>query len=225
MNVLYVGLARSLWLFDVPLMNPMGISLQGVFDMLREKYKFGQSPKHQLDFDAQQGLAFKSGTFTNAKDVPILVGLTIYKDGFVADSLSSTDDSTDFLQELAGLIEKNFGLSIPRVKKGYVSQVVFESDVSLTQISPLFLHFLKLLDKRYKPVDEKPRHFETAGVSFWTEDVSQPLAPAAFKVERKIGAPFSDNQYFSQAPLETHLHIELLNSIEQSVQTTKERNA
>jgi len=34
------------------------------------------------------------------------------------------------------------------------------------------------------------------------------------KIERKISAPFSANHYYSQAPLPTAAHMELLNEFE-----------
>jgi len=215
MKVLFVGLARSIWLFDVKLMNPRGISLQGVIDGLRDRYSFGQAPKHSGDVGTDNALAFKSGTFVNSKGVPILVSFSIFNDGFVADTLSSTDDSTEFLTTVTRWIQDEYGLSIPtEIKKVYVSQIDCECDTPMSALNPHLPEIAGFLDRNVRSADDKTRHFNVSGLSLWTEDNTKPLAPAAFKYERKIGAPFSANHYFSQAPLETQAHIELLNRIE-----------
>jgi hypothetical protein len=215
MKVLYVGLARSIWLFDLGLMNPKGVSLQGLIDLLKEKYRFAKAPKNALDLDEQKALSFRSGTFTNSKGIPVIVGFSIYNDGFTAETLSSTDDSTEFLLELAGWMKVECGFSLPEdVRKAYVGQIDFESEGSLLGLNTGLTNFLKALEARYSPVDKKPRQFDAAGLSFWTEDVNKPTSPAIFKFERKMGAPFSSNHYFSQAPLETQSHIEVLQELE-----------
>jgi hypothetical protein len=217
MKVLYVGLARTLWLFDFSLMNPKGMSLQPLIDNLRERYMFAVSPKNPLDFGDSKALTFKSGTFVNSKGVPVIVGLQIYNDGFVVDTLSSTNDSTECLEKTTDWMGDQFGLKLPpNVRKGFVSNIDFESDASLMALNPRLPQFFKSLEKYFKPIVEaKQRHFQLTSLGSWTEDMNQPLAPAAFKIERKIGPPFSSNHYFSQAPLETDPHIQLLNEFEQ----------
>ena len=219
MKVLYIGLARTLWLFDFSLMNPAGKSLQAVIDSIREKYHFAVAPKNPLDIDVNQALTFKSGTFVNAKGIPV-VALQIYKDGLVVDTLASTDDSTEFLVNVTEWINQEFGLKLPPgVRKGYVGQIDFESEVSLVTLNPRLSQLLKSLEKYYKPSDGKQRQFDVTSLGCWTEDAAQGSAPAQFKFERKIGPPFSSNHYWSQAPLETQSHIQLLNEFEQILKT------
>ena len=214
MKVLFVGLARSVWLFDTSSLNPKGLSLQPVYEKISEKYKFAKAPKNALDFDEQKALSFKAGTFVNSKGTPVLVGFTIYSDGLVADTLSSTDDSTAFLVELTNWI-KEYGLALPpNVKKTWVSQMDVECDTPLVKLNPKLTKFLKSIESRVKPVDGNSRQFDVGGLSFWTEDITKSGAPAVVKFERKWQAPFSANHYFSQAPLETREHIDLLNELE-----------
>jgi hypothetical protein len=220
MRVLFVGLARSIWLFDLSLLNPKGVNLQGPLDKLKEKYQFAKAPKNVLDLDESQALAFKAGTFVNSKGVPLVVSLSIYQDGFVADTLSSTDDSTEFLVNMTDWVQKECNLVLPTdVKKGYLGQIHFECDVPLVALNSRLTQALRFIEENCKPFDGNHRKFDVAGLSFWTEDVNQPRAPAVLKFERKMGAPFASNYYFSQAPLETRPHIELLNELEQILRT------
>jgi hypothetical protein len=215
MKVLYVGLARSLWLFDFNMTNPQGLSIQPVIDRLNEKYKFGKAPKNPLDVDDQKALSFKSGLFLSKKGVPVTVSFSIYNDGFVADTTSSTDVSTEFLIEVTDLIANEYGLKIPtKIRKAYVSQLDLECETQLIELNPGLVGLNKFIDSHVRTIDENRRHFDCAGLSFWTEDTGKVGSPAPFKFERKISAPFWTNHYFSQAPLETHLHLEALEILE-----------
>lgn len=214
MKVLYIGMARAIWLFDFRLANPNGAVLRPVIEALTARYAFAKSPKNELDI-TENALAFKSGRFVNPQGVSVLVSLSIYNDGLLAETVSSTDDSTAFLIEVSEWTRREFGLVIPpEVRIAYVSQVVFESDAHLIALSPSLGRFLQLLQERYKSIDGRPRNFEFTGLSFWTEEIGKPLAPGAFKIERKISAPFASRMYFSEAPFETRAHIELLGELE-----------
>ncbi len=217
MKVLAVGLARVIWIFDIRFLNPRGLSFQEVFRKLGERYRFAKSPQNQLDFNEQKAWAFESGTFANSQKKFLNITFSIYNDGLVADTLSSTDDSTEFLMEVTSWAVKEFGFSIPpreKLKKGYLSQIDVESDLSLISLNTKLAKFVRIIESRVKTVDGKRRQFEMGSLNFWTEDVQTPMAPAAFRFERKHGVPFASNQYFSQAALETDEHIKLIQELE-----------
>jgi hypothetical protein len=212
MNVLYVGLARTIWLFDFASINPTGMSLKGVIEEVAKRYQFAQAPKNELDFDDQRRLSFKSGTFVGQRKVPILVSLNIYNDGLVADTMSSTDEATEFLNDLAKWLNDIYGLAVPKERKvAYVSQIDFQSDVSLTTINRRLEAFAGNLENFARVAGG---HYEVGSIQLWTEDVGKSGSPAPVKIERKISAPFSANHYYSQAPLPTKDHIELLSEFE-----------
>jgi len=215
MKLIHVPMARAAWLFDISLLNPKGLSIQEAFDKLKEKYRFSKAPKHPLDLNEAKALAFEVGTFVNSKNVPVSVTLGIYNDGLTAQTQSSTDDAKEFLQEVAVWIEQ-FGLAVPHdPQKAYLSQLIVEWHTPLTRLNPKLTAFLQAIEAKVKTADNKPRQFDVCALNCWTEDVNQGMAPAAFRFERKLGVPFSTNQYFSQAPLETQQHIALLNELEQ----------
>jgi hypothetical protein len=215
MKVLYTGLARSIWGFDLNVFNPKGLSLQPIIETLNERYQFGKSPKNQLDVDDRKSLSFKGGLFKDSKGTPVSITFTIFNDGFVADTTASTDVSTEFLTEVRSWIESDYGLKLPtRVRKAFVSQLDVECEWSLLQLSPILGKLGEFIDSHVKTLDERERHFDFSGLSFWTEDVDKTSAPATFKFERKISAPFSTKHYFSQAPLETQHHREALDMLE-----------
>jgi hypothetical protein len=216
MNVLYVGLARTIWLFNFALLNPTGMSLRGVVEEIAKRYQFAQAPKNELDFDDQHSLSFKSGTFVGQRKVPLLVSLNIYSDGLVADTMSSTDESTEFLNDLAKWLSDTYGLTVPKERRvNYLSQIDFRSEVSLINLNRRLEAFAANLENLAKSAG---RHYEVGSIQLWTEDTGKPGSLAPVKIERKISAPFSANHYFSQAPLPTTGHIDLLNEFEAILQ-------
>lgn len=217
MKLLYVEKARSMWMFDLRLLNPRGLDFQGVFERLDEKYRFAKAPRNVLDLNEQKILAFQYGSFLNSGKIEVTVSLEIYNNGIAAETSSNTSDSTEFLKEVANWITTEYGFVIPPEKslgKGYMSQVGVELDGSLSASNSKFSAISQLLSSRVKTLDGKPRQFEIASLGFWTEDIGKVEAPAAFRLERKWGTPFSSTHYFSQAPLETQAHIDILAELE-----------
>jgi hypothetical protein len=212
MNVLFVGLARTIWLFELARLNPTGMSLRGVIEEIGKRYRFAKVPANQLDLDEKHSLAFKGGTFTGARSVPIIVSLNIYNDGFVADTMSSTDETTEFLNDLTKWLYDTYGLTVPKERRVlYLSQIDFRSDVSLTNINRRLETFAANLEALGNTAE---KHYEVGSIQFWTEDSSKSGSAAPVKIERKVSAPFSAEHYFSQAPLPTTVHIELVNEFE-----------
>jgi hypothetical protein len=211
MNILFVGLARTLWLFELARLNPTGMSLKGVIEEIGKRYRFAKAPANELDFDEQRSLAFKAGTFTGARKIPIMVGLNIYNDGLVADTVSSTDESTEFLLDLAKWLNDTYGLTVPKERRvNLLSQIDFQSDISLTNLN----RRLEALAENLGVLSSNKARHEVGSIQLWTEDIGKPGSAAPLKIERKISAPFSANHYFSQAPLPTAVHIELLTEFE-----------
>jgi len=211
MKVLYVTAARTIWLFDFAAINPTGLSLRGILAGIAERYQFAKAPKNELDLNDNH-LSFRSGAFTGKRGVPILVQLDIYNDGFVADCMSSTDESAEFLVDFATWL-KGRGLAIPQPNGvNHFSQIDFESEMSLAAANSSFSRFAKSFERF-----EKRRKYEVGSIQFWTEEFGKAATPAAIKVERKIGAPFSSNHYFSQAPLPTATHLQMIEEFEKEL--------
>lgn len=211
MKILYVGLARVIWLFEFPLLNPTGMNLRGVWEALGKRYQFAKTPKDELDFDEQRGLSFKSGTFMGQRKVPLLVQFYVYSDGIVADTTSDTDETTEFLNDLAKWLSDTYGLVVPKDRKeNYLSQIDFQMTAPLVALNPRLGQFVKRAEGHINTMSQ----LELASIQLWTEDFGRPGTPGPFKVERKIPAPFASDHYFSQAPVTTKNHVALLNEFE-----------
>ena len=220
MKILFVGLARAIWLFELAELNPTGKSLQPVIEGIGKKYQFAKVPQNITDLANTKGLAFEAGTFLNSRGVPILITLKVFSDGFVVDTMSSTDDSTAFLVDLNTWIKQEFDIQIPpHARRGFLSQIDFQCETSMSRLDPRLDQFSRRIESLVKPADGRARHFELAALNFWTEDVNVPGAPPIVKFERKISAAFAANHYFSQAPVETDAHKQLLLEFELLLQS------
>lgn len=218
MKVLYVDMARVLWFFDTRTVNLGGKSLASVLEGIKVKYKFSKAPQHPLDFnEADKALSFEAGTFQTSGKKAIGITFQIYNNALVAQSQSSTDDSSEFLGNVTSWMAEKYELEIPQeivVHRAFISQVTVKLNHAPPILNPKVAAICRQIDAELKTSDGRPRHFDVGGFGLWSEDVAEGLAPAQFKFERKFAKPFKENIYFTQAPLPTSRLIELLQEIE-----------
>lgn len=219
MELISVLTARALWFVELRDINPRGIALRRtLLPALAERYRFAKYPYDTPDnhpTDDAPGIRYKEGEFTNAEGVQIMVNLVIHDDGLVADTRSSTKDSDAFLVDVLQWAVKEFGLIFrPDMvfRKGYLSELNVSPARSLGELHPGLVRFADTLSSLVS-TPNYPVHYEPTGV-FLSGDPTLELKPAAFRFERRLDAPFSTNRYFSQAPLQTDLHLKLLEEFE-----------
>lgn len=214
MRLLHVHLARSIWLGDIRDFNPQGKSLYRViWPFLTETYKFRKFPSLTESSDLTKGISFQDGEFQISQDeLPIAVNLTIYNDGVLADSSSSSEYSDMFLADVFHHFSEIFKMppfqSVIR-RRIYLSQLTVSTDKTLEVLNPK----LKQLSKYLSAHVELDKVFQLGGIHIWPDQVSR-VNPSPFIFERAINVPFSENKYFSTAPLQTKQHLELLDKLE-----------
>ena len=212
MELLNVVKARSIWLFDFADLNPSGrrISTE-LIEWLKAYYKFSKAPSSPDDIDPTKALAFLDGSFAANASRPIAVDLRMYTDGFVADTRSSTDLSDNFLDDLLQRAAKQFELGYKPTtirKKMYLSELSLHCDKSLEDVCPKLKAFAD------KVTTALNRSTKFSSVGWWTDPEMQSTL-GQFRFERKYGAAFSDQRYYSVAPLRTADHLKLLEELEE----------
>src|SRR5260370_13395488 len=113
MEVINVRGARSIWLVDTRHLNPRGMSLYPIFAAIKDRYKFQTFPRtpEELALTNPQGVTFGGGVFAVEDRYHAVNKATMYADGFVADTGSSTAFSDAFLEDLLGFVSTQFGLT------------------------------------------------------------------------------------------------------------------
>jgi len=216
MKLLTVHLARAIWLANINDFNPRGRKLDLIIlPFILETYKFKKYPSSQDLIDLTKGISLEGGEFKNNDDEPIAIKLNVFSFGIVAETGSSTSDSDAFLETLLTQLHENFNLPhYDKIIRGknYLSQLYIGSDKSLGLINPKLKKISEYLSKNITgwKVD-----YQMGGISFWADPgMATQVQPPQFILERQAQMPFSENRYFSSAPLQTDKHLELLNKIE-----------
>src|SRR5713226_4722568 len=135
MEQLGIGLARSIWLFDINELNPTGKSIfPEMLIWFGEKYSFQTYPKSLAELDKEaKAFVFKAGEFQTENDT-IVVNLSLYNDGIVAETWASTEKTDAFIEEVLRSATSKYGLVYrPEMirSKQYVSEIIFRLDVPL----------------------------------------------------------------------------------------------
>jgi len=217
MQLLAVKQARSIWLSYLADLNPRGRNVFPLIPLIIAKYKFllFPNPNKLEEFDLQKGIKFGNGAFQKDPENNIEVELTIYNDGFIADTRSSTKDSDAFLDEFLTWISSEFNL-VPYQevlrKKLYASELWVHTDKSLKAVNPRLEIFAKKITSLVEGHSHHPINYEPTGIIFHIDPVLYP--PGPFRFERMIEVPFAENRYFSAAPLQTEPHLQILEELE-----------
>jgi hypothetical protein len=215
MDVTSVSLARVTAFMSIEEVNPLGrVALVDLVKGLVERYKFAKFPKTFDDWTPDKGTEFVYGRFEEFE----ISKVTIYERGLSVDTRSSTDDCERVLEDLMTW-GSSLGL-VPRPhRRWYTSGLIFESNAALDAIHPA----LRSLAEKISAATERqlPARFETTSITVGMDpwNAKYPLIP--FRIERREGVPFSEHKYWSQAPLPTRTHIELLKEFEAALGEVK----
>lgn len=202
--------AKSLWYIELRNINPRGRNLDRIIvPKLQEWYGF-TAP---TEFDEEKGVKFMGGEFSPSERGDDITGieLTIYNNGIVAMSSTSTLDTETFLERLCSRLSKEGVIHYrPEMvkRKQYSSEVVARSDkqLALPQLDPVYA----ALSQHVYGGTAKLSCF---GLSIDTD----PLAPAKqipFKFEHRATTSFDENLWYSHGPLSTEQHQAILDILE-----------
>ena len=215
MKIMSVEKARSVWLMRMVDANPRGLYGISIITAIAERYKFLKlPPKEQVE--AGNEFKFSRGVFVKDDQTQLGVELSIYNDGLVADTRSSTDDSDAFIDDLLTYLSETFNITPYEQilsRRIYFNELWVKCDKKLHILNPKLKKFEKEIGELSHSDDSNKREFETAGLIF-SVDPTIPAAPGAFRFERAANTPFTENRYFTAAPLTTKNHIELLEKFE-----------
>ena len=208
MKLLSVQLARAIWLADANEFNPRGLNMFAqLVPIWVERYGFKVYPK--MGDDPSDGMKFSQGEFKSEALEPLVVSATVYNDGIIADTFASTKDSEDFLDEMLKSLPE-FGLVYePEMirQKHYLSQVFIRTSARVVAVSEK----LNMLASKVSETSGQP--FYLGAFEFWP-DQTQSRKPANFSFQKKTGSSPADDRYWSQAPLSTNKHLEMLQELE-----------
>ncbi len=242
MKLIHTKLARSIWLFDIRDLNPKGKDIVAdLVDWIKDSYAFAIAPDpdnpipqpasanppvppQQAAPQAPGGMIFQRGRFQAEEEIFVeIVSLTIYDDGIVVDTASSTEDSDRFADHLLGTAAREFKLTYDNqtVRRNlYLSQLIIRSEMDLGVLNPSLAAFAHELPSNFSGGPQLK--FGVGSVAFWSEPNDAGLH-RAFKVERQLGRAFSEQRFFSEALMKTQIHVKYLEAFEKAVLASSPR--
>lgn len=215
MKLLAVRMARSIWLVPTYFLNPRGIFARPLFEAMKNRYSFLKAPLDDAVLQPSEGFKFESGAFNGKDGAVIITSMTIFPDGFVVETRSSTDDGDAFLEDALNWSSKEFGFVSPTelpFKKIYASELNVSFQKAPAILNPKLVAFFKDVSSAIS--DESKGDAEFLGFQLST-DYALSDKPAQFKFERELNVPYEENRYYSFAPTTTDAHVKLLEKFEQ----------
>jgi hypothetical protein len=180
---------------------------------LAQRYSFAKLPS--VEELTRFPIAFSLGKF---KDVQI-DEFQIYNDGLIVSAKANTKILDAFISDLLSWSEKEFGLvedSTAKSEKFIESAIIVKSTKNLTlSLSPRN-DVAEILNRTFRGelAGVGPYHLSGFVLDCDPLQFAGRRKPMRFVLERRVGVPFSDNVFFSHAPLHTGDHLKVLSDLE-----------
>ncbi len=195
---------------------PQPLYLPDVITEIRSRYGFVNYPHSPEEIlipsDGSRAMVFTHGKVTvDNRDVAV-ESLELYANAITVGTLTSTDDSDT-------VIDKFFADGAPRVTpvpgpKVYVSQLEVILTPSLDAASPLTNLGAEISARFGKKVGREIAPFHVTSISMTPDPSTGSLIPVDFRIDRRAGIPYDREVLFSQAPLSTRDHTDVLEEYE-----------
>lgn len=207
MRIANVSRARSIWLFDTAELNPNGEDIVSkIYASLLRKYQFRVKPAADDILSAKDRRLAEGLFHHNGLSIP--VALEYWSDGLVADTITSTEVSDAFLEDVISTLSKELQVKYhPNMirSRRYLSELVVYADKGLVGICDRLDAFAKELGKLWPSQ-------EVSAIFFGSES-----RPTAFTFERRANTSYEHNKFFSSAQMKTDTHSQLLDLFESIV--------
>jgi hypothetical protein len=216
-----VILARTLAFIEIYDLNPKGkLFLPDFIKAMAERYKFETLPKPEER--QEKGLIFQEGKIGNK----VIVKLTIFDALIVLETRSNTSDSKQLIEEMLLWAAAKFDLTYSpgSIKRfAYVSDVSFYSDVPLLgAASPPLIELAAKTGEALTEIWQEPVQYYPASVAVAHDPMARKNGIAPFTITYRAESRFSENKYFSEAPLPTDMHLQFLEEYERDVLAASE---
>jgi hypothetical protein len=218
MKYLYAETGQSLQLFHPDEVRPLerGPFLPDVIARTAARYHFVNPP---TGLPAEGGLKFEAGKMV-LTDVEISIGsLELYRDGIIVNT-RHTNDSDAVIDDFFTWIVSTFGFRLPerRIARHYTSVVIVDIETPLDAFLSKFQILQQIVSDAYSQTRGERREFHLAQFTL-TPSLSEPQRDF-FRLEIRTATPFVPNRYFSNAPLPTNAHLDMLAELERAIVAT-----
>jgi hypothetical protein len=184
-----------------------GMNVSKAFE---KKYGFVEGPRTVKDFDLANGMTFLHGIFDGKV---VIDKVKVYSNGIIAEAKADTVECVAFIMDVIEWAKNEIGLiMVPNTESPelYTSTLEVQMDCDLAKPFSYFDQIGKMVETMLGSYRMPARTYEVSGFQFGDRDSQN----TPFKFERRTGHAFSENVYFSIAPLKTQDHLRLLETLE-----------
>lgn len=217
MQISAIHLARATALVEAMDLNPRGtVPYPLIVEQLIQRYGFQVFPHKPEEFDETKGVKFASGFW----DGIVIEQLVIYTYGILIDTRKDTVESRRLLQEALTWASTEFGLHYrPQMIKrwNYASSLVFETSANMTALHPALEAACETLTEGVQEYTSEHLPFEITAIVADFDQLKRKHSLGKFSIQRRENTPFSENRYYSEAPIPTKQHIQLLEAFESAL--------
>ncbi len=188
---------------------------------LTERYSFAKYPKNIEEFDLGKGVEFLEGQSADGYPIQKLI---IWDTILVLETRVSTSVSQSILEEMLSWAKAEFGINYSpnSIKRfGFISDVTFYSDVPILDVNPAVKELGRKCGEVLSGIWQEPLIYEPYTVRVGHDPTARKSTIAPFMIEHRQEARFSENKYFSEAPLPTDMHWSLLEQFENDMASQK----
>ncbi len=214
MELLAVRLARLITLFPTDEINPRGRTLMpDITPAFVKRYGFLKYPQTYAEFDETKGVTFEGGYW---KSIAV-DRIVLYNNGVMVDTRSSTSDSEKVLEDALIWAAENFGLTYhPEMlaRKAYLSELEVKCEARIEMLNPQLKSFAKRLSERASSSAGQNLSYEAFSIGFNFDSAFAKAFSGPMRFERLTDVPYSDNKYFTSAPVPTDAHMLFLDELE-----------
>jgi hypothetical protein len=200
--------------------SPEGVYLPQFVSAIAARYAFLNVPKDFAE-TMKSGAKFETGRFFTDEKEFAIKELAIYADGIICDAYHSK--YADFvLDDLAVWAKETFGLKerISPTRRTYTSAIVCIFDRAVESGLGKLSGLCEMLSRALNEANGWNYQYNLFRLGFNVDPKAIPhLRSTNFLLERRAQADYSENRYFSVAPLKTDAHIELLRRLETELLT------
>lgn len=180
------------------------------------KYGFVKFPKSVEELDLSKGIEFLEGSSSGYPIQKFVIWSTL----LILETRVDTSVSQSIIEEILSWAKEEFGInySSTSIKRfGYISDVTFYSDVPILDVNPAVRELARKCSEAVSGIWQEPVVYEPFTVRVGHDPSARKNPIAAFMIEHRLETKFSENKYFSEAPLPTDMHWEFLKEYEKSM--------
>lgn len=184
---------------------------------IQRRYTFWEVPRNIGEFNLDTGAKFSTGRF---KEITISA-LQLYRNGIFAESQASTSSIDHFADDLLSWVQSEFKIEClisQPVKRRYFSSIEVKVSVDVSSKFERLNKVSTMLSKMANDSGVEVASYEFSGLTINSEpNPKNVVQTGRFVFERRQGEKYEDNIFYSEAPVTSDQHLELLTELEKSL--------